>query len=569
MSGKNFLDCIIYRSCRLCRAALAILAASLSHVAVAQSASPLTFVIPAVQGPGTKGFGIVSDPTIQPFSAPGLPAPIGRALPVDLRGNGRPDVLLCHANFPPDPIGKAPCRVLRPLPDGSVTDITRLILGMGTLPLVQHPREIVVGDFNHDGRADMFIADNGYDAPPFPCSTNVLLISNADGTYTDRSSTLPQAPDFSHSACVGDIDGDGNLDIYVGNTGGGGIAPYFLIGKGDGTFTQTFSGLPPPVASVDHTFLSCLLLDVDQDGRQDLVLGNNEANGYVDSIVLFNDGAGDFARRLPYVLPPWSQHTVVDIVTLDINRDGRPDLIMVSQAVGSARGGFGLQVLINQGNGNFADETASRLPPSTSRDTGPFGAFIRLTDFNGDGWEDFYADSNGWDESLPRLWLNNGNGTWTPVGPDSLPKGSTFAGLHAVDFDGDGRSDLLRLGFGPRSPDIGYRSFLNRTPRTVPSEPLIGIAASSDRQAWIFFTAPLGSGASPITGYTATCSPGTFTGVVTGTGIRSPIMVPGLTNGQRYACSVTATNGAGISLASGTVTVTATVRPRRRAARHT
>src|SRR4026209_1515560 len=102
---------------------------------------PLTFEVRAVQGPGTRGHGVASDPTIQPYVGPGVPAAIGLTLPIDLRGNGRPDVLLCHANYPPspDPTAKAPCRILRPQPDGTVTDITRQLLGQGALPMVQHP----------------------------------------------------------------------------------------------------------------------------------------------------------------------------------------------------------------------------------------------------------------------------------------------------------------------------------------------------------------------------------------------------------------------------------------------
>jgi len=94
----------------------------------------------------------------------------------------------------------------------------------------------------------------------------VLLVSNPDGTYTDRSSTLPQTPDFSHSACVGDIDGDGKLDIYVGNVNSAFVQPYFLMGNGDGTFTQRLTGLPASMVGLQEGFVSCLLVDVDQDG---------------------------------------------------------------------------------------------------------------------------------------------------------------------------------------------------------------------------------------------------------------------------------------------------------------
>jgi len=521
----------------------------------AQESPPLSFVVPAVHGPGTPGFGLVSDPTIQPYLGPGVPAPVGLTLPVDLQGNGRPDVLACHASFPPDPRTKAPCRLLRPQSDGSLVDITRTLLGAGALPSVEHPREIVVADFNRDQRPDIFVAAHGYDTHPFDGETNVLLISNLDGTYSDRSSTLPQVPDFSHSACAGDVNDDGRIDIYVGNLGPREVGPYFLIGNGDGTFTRTQTGLPTQIANSTESFLSCALVQVDGDGFVDLVLGTWSVGGFTASVVLYGDGRGDFTGRARYVLPATTQGVVTDIAPFDVNRDGRPDLFIVTQASNSATGGFGLQILMNQGNGTYRDETTARLPTFTPRSTGPFCAFVRFADFNGDGWEDFFCDTNGWNENEPRVWLNSANGTWVPVPPGSMPQQSTFAIMHAVDFEGDGRSDLLRVGFGPPSPDIGYRSWLNRTARSVPSEPLMRTSSAGDSQATISFSAPLSSGGSSVTGYTATCRPATFDSSVTRSGAASPLTVTGLTNGRRYECFVTATNAAGKSLPSATATV--------------
>jgi hypothetical protein len=88
----------------------------------------------------------------------------------------------------------------------------------------------------------------------------------------------------------------------------------------------------------------------------------------------------------------------------------------------------------------------------------------------------------------------------------------------------------------------------------APGAPTIGTATGSDQQASIAFTAPSSNGGSPITQYTATCSPSG-----SATGNASPIVVTGLTNGQSYTCSVTATNMTGLtSVPSGSVNVTPT-----------
>src|SRR4029079_12330962 len=122
--------------------------------------------------------------------------------------------------FPPNARTKVPMRILRPDDRGGLRDVTREMVGAGELPSMEHPREIVTGDFNRDGRPDLFVSAHGYDTSPFDGETNTLVLSRADGTLANRSSTLPTTPDFSHSAAVADIDGDGILDIYVGNLPG-------------------------------------------------------------------------------------------------------------------------------------------------------------------------------------------------------------------------------------------------------------------------------------------------------------------------------------------------------------
>lgn len=89
---------------------------------------------------------------------------------------------------------------------------------------------------------------------------------------------------------------------------------------------------------------------------------------------------------------------------------------------------------------------------------------------------------------------------------------------------------------------------------TVPDAPTIDTATPSDTSASIVFTAPTSNGGATITSYEATCT--ASSGSASATATSSPISVTGLTNDTAYDCSVTATNSAGISSASSSVSVT-------------
>lgn len=102
------------------------------------------------------------------------------------------------------------------------------------------------------------------------------------------------------------------------------------------------------------------------------------------------------------------------------------------------------------------------------------------------------------------------------------------------------RGYITRGGLGTPSQMGGI------TPNTAPGAPTIGTAVAGNTSATVSFTAPSSNGGSPITGYTATSTPGG----IQASGPGSPINVTGLTNGTTYTFKVTATNAVGTGPAS-------------------
>lgn len=97
-------------------------------------------------------------------------------------------------------------------------------------------------DFNGDGLTDIFIQEGGTDLEPFPGGQNRILIRKPDGTFTDETTQrLPIYNDMSHGCAIGDIDNDGDIDIYNNSiTGGDLVSPCLLINDGNGYFTEAW-----------------------------------------------------------------------------------------------------------------------------------------------------------------------------------------------------------------------------------------------------------------------------------------------------------------------------------------
>lgn len=158
-------------------------------------------------------------------------------------------------------------------------------------------RKVVIADFNGDGKPDVFFACSGYDGEPFRGERPRVLMSQANGTYTNKQLDINC---FCHGGAAADFNGDGYADILVGDFLEGKGA-YFLKNNKDGTFTADYNRLPANAVRMKGAIFSVDLVDMNGDGKADVWLAGNEKD-WPTSIFL-NDGKNSFATAKQIVMP--------------------------------------------------------------------------------------------------------------------------------------------------------------------------------------------------------------------------------------------------------------------------
>jgi hypothetical protein len=274
---------------------------------------------------------------------------------------------------------------------------------------------VAVDDFNHDGNADVVLADGS------------VYLGNGDGTLHFKAS----ASLGGVVVATGDFNHDGNPDLAAvvecapaGCSSGGQLL--IALGNGDGTF-QTPTALP----SGGFYAESLVIADFNNDGNLDIALVNNctdsgcSAGGSVS--IYFGNGNGTFTL---FNTISTLTGSALSVVAGDFNNDGVADLAVVG---GSGMGGT-VNLLLGKGDGSFQ----SPIVFSTNLLSGNWVA-AAVGDFNNDGILDLAlaestcADCGGHGEII----FGNGDGTFTP-GPEIGADGSPEESVVVADFYGTG-----------------------------------------------------------------------------------------------------------------------------------
>jgi hypothetical protein len=312
----------------------------------------------------------------------------------DFNGDGKPDVI--YPQFGPQ-IQPNQLAVLFGNGDGTFTPAPQ------TTSIGVNASQIVVGDFNNDGRQDVAIMY-------FTEQINNLSIflGNGDGTFT-LASTPAFGIDISNLA-VGDFNGDGNEDLAETD----GPQLNILFGNGDGTFT-----LGPPTTSVD--FVNFAVGDFNKDGKLDLACAGQQLT------ILLGNGDGTFHEGVSL---PGANYPVV----ADFNGDGILDIagtVAVTDPTGPMDDGY-VSIYLGAGDGSFT--AAAPLPVLLDPRQ------IVVGDFNRDGKPDLAVPDL--ESNSNSTFIGNGDGTFTAA--NAVSSGADLASaLAAADFNGDGAADLL------------------------------------------------------------------------------------------------------------------------------
>ncbi len=307
--------------------------------------------------------------------------------------------------------------------------------------------DIAVADFNGDGMPDLLATVSGR--------------GNRKGGISFLPAVRPGAfaapgvfqSGFSgggyHSIVVGDFNGDGKLDVAQVSGEGNGGGAFILLGNGEGEFG---TAMPTPSCGCSGEFYGWLdTASFRANGVLDLlILGNGgvQAGPPPRVIVQYGNGDGTFGGESQiYAASSGDPNfSPMGAAIGDLNGDGRPDIVVLSSQDGALDDR--LYVFVNNGSGGFDAPNIIDLGSiiGSQNDRG-----VAIGDFNGDGKPDLVVHTVD-PSNIEHIWFvaGKGDGTFaTPVDRGSY--GDATQGIvryAAVDMNGDGRLDLVGLGFG-------------------------------------------------------------------------------------------------------------------------
>ena len=307
---------------------------------------------------------------------------------------------------------------------------------------------VAIGDVNSDGHADLVVSNQCNNNSNCTSGTVSVSLGNGDGTF-QTAVQYPSGGLYAQSVALGDLNGDGKLDIATtnecqSNTGcQNGNSTGILLGNGDGTFqlnasyaagTSNFEEMEGPSLS------TVSLADTNGDGKLDVLVTNSCSGADFDcgvgavNVLL---GYGDGTLQAGIIYPVTGSAN--GLATADVNGDGKPDVIVANECNTDCSAGT-VSILINNGDGTF--QTGNTYPSG-----GQYTLWAAAGDLNGDGKADIVLSNqcgvpNVCSSSSVSVLLGNGDGTFQSATSYSLTS-TNGQSIVLGDVNGDGKLDVV------------------------------------------------------------------------------------------------------------------------------
>jgi VCBS repeat protein len=326
-----------------------------------------------------------------------------------------------------------------------------------------------LADIDQDGDFDLLMANGGSQFAPGNLEAAVVYLNDGKGAFFNATNaSFGGPPSQVRQVAVGDIDGDGNLDIYQPGAYGT-DADMLWVQTEPRVFSDRAATLLPPAtasrAGATH------FGDLDNDGDLDLVVADwgDASSGAVSRLILYsNDGHGLFTLtetqkddptagdHFPATLSatpssPYYGSRPTDLDFADVDGDFDLD-ILINHREGYSR------IFLNDGHGYFSDGTgftgtlpsdiAANYPPKR----GPYANNQELCDLDYDGDLDLVLDNagqapdgSGAGLNVTQIGINDGHGVFVDqtairiLGEPPAVDGTT----KCADVDGDGYYDIV------------------------------------------------------------------------------------------------------------------------------
>ncbi|MEZ6048628.1 MAG: FG-GAP-like repeat-containing protein [Planctomycetaceae bacterium] len=307
----------------------------------------------------------------------------------------------------------------------------------GLTPVTDESHLIEIADFNGDGWNDIILIEYFYS--PEATADNQLWLNNGDGTFslTGQSFGDLQVYDFH----IGDLDQDGDLDLFlgVGETTGYSSTANVWLNDGTGSFSPSTQGL------LDYAFEMSIMADLNGDSFLDIAIQTDnygETNGSLH--IWLNDGTGQFSIKPEAItlLAPY------DLVAGDFDGDGDMDLAYTEDSYptneSNSMNAY-VGILFNDGDANFTGVYAAEAYNFPT---------LKVGDIDNDGDLDMISVSymRNYAITLPyddyyiahNILINDGEGHFTRS--NNYVRTAYTEDLELADIDNDGDLDFIFAG---------------------------------------------------------------------------------------------------------------------------